>query len=504
MKPYTSRAEVKKSMSIQVFILTAAIILLSLTGRLLTNKKFSMSVILAYENKYPMKTEDITIRWKKESIPVSDYSVKKVTEQSILIDMLDITMLPEKAGSYRMEVLDRGGNVLLKDTIYVDRFGTAFSKMTGSFTGDEFVIMSGILFYLGLSLIMLLIFRRLKGPMAYSYEAILSCGVFLFSLFVLVIELPSCISHMRSPGLYPTWQLLDDVASGGSYFTIFTSPLLIIFSILLIISNIELLRHERPRFQNILGLLLGLITIVGEIIFYRMFSVLNQSLLPSLLLRRAIENVAGVIFAYLECILISSIINGLRAARHVPATDRDYILILGCGFRQDGTLPPLLQGRVDKAMEFWHRQKEETGKEAVIIPSGGQGKNEPMAEARAMYNYMINSGFPEEAIIQENQSANTYQNMAFSKKVIENREPAGSDPKVAFATTNYHVFRSGVWAGLADLKAEGIGSKTRWWFWPNAFIRECVGLLKNRLIPESVGLACLIAFFSVLTMLAYL
>ena len=46
-----------------------------------------------------------------------------------------------------------------------------------------------------------------------------------------------------------------------------------------------------------------------------------------------------------------------------------------------------------------------------------------------------------------------------------------------FSTTNYHVFRSGILANDAGLHADGIGKKTKWYFWPNAQIREFVGLL---------------------------
>ena len=30
------------------------------------------------------------------------------------------------------------------------------------------------------------------------------------------------------------------------------------------------------------------------------------------------------------------------------------------------------------------------------------------------------------------------------------------------------------------IEAEGIGSKTKWYFWPNAFIREFIGLLASK------------------------
>ena len=104
---------------------------------------------------------------------------------------------------------------------------------------------------------------------------------------------------------------------------------------------------------------------------------------------------------------------------------------------------------------------------------------------------------PGELIRPEAQSANTYQNMEYSGRIIQEINREG---KVVFATTNYHVFRSGVWAGLAGLPAEGIGSRTKWWFWPNAFMRETIGLLQNRWKQEILLLIILIAFFGTLSM----
>ena len=114
-----------------------------------------------------------------------------------------------------------------------------------------------------------------------------------------------------------------------------------------------------------------------------------------------------------------------------------------------------------------------------------------------MRRYLVSQNVPERAIRMEAQSANTFQNMAFSKKIVDELDPGS---KVLFATTNYHVFRSGLWSNLAGLHAEGIGSRTKWWFWPNAFMRECLGLLKKRWKQEIFLLALLIVFFGVLSM----
>ena len=114
-----------------------------------------------------------------------------------------------------------------------------------------------------------------------------------------------------------------------------------------------------------------------------------------------------------------------------------------------------------------------------------------------MRHYLIDQGIPPESIHPESESKNTYQNMAFSKKIIDQINANG---KVTFVTTNYHVFRSGVWAQQAGLQAEGIGSKTKWWYWPNAFMRECFGLLHKRWKQEILLLVLLIVFFGVLSM----
>ena len=95
---------------------------------------------------------------------------------------------------------------------------------------------------------------------------------------------------------------------------------------------------------------------------------------------------------------------------------------------------------------------------------------------------------------------NTHENMAFSAEIIRETGPEG---KTAFATSNYHVFRSGMLAREAGLEAEGIGSRTKWWFWPNAFMRETAGLLAKRWKQELLFLAALIVFFGLLSLVLW-
>ena len=97
------------------------------------------------------------------------------------------------------------------------------------------------------------------------------------------------------------------------------------------------------------------------------------------------------------------------------------------------------------------------------------------AEGEAMKNYLLEHNVPNEDILVENRAANTFENITFSKRLADSVMP---NAKLAFATTNYHLFRSGLIANEAGIKIDGIGSKTKWYFWPNAFLREFVGVMK--------------------------
>ena len=138
-------------------------------------------------------------------------------------------------------------------------------------------------------------------------------------------------------------------------------------------------------------------------------------------------------------------------------------------------------------------QQQQTGKKVVFVPSGGQGRNETMAEAEAMKRYLLSKGIPEERILPEDRSTSTSENMRFSRALIEQRDP---NARIAFSTTNYHVFRSGIIATQKDFCPEGMGGKTKWYFWPNAFIREFLGMIVYTRYTVAAILVLLIAIFT--------
>jgi Uncharacterized conserved protein len=209
-------------------------------------------------------------------------------------------------------------------------------------------------------------------------------------------------------------------------------------------------------------------------------------------------NLLAAFYLYFECMILGSIVADLLAARYVPEADKDYLIVLGCGLKRDGTPTPLLRGRLDLAADFYDRQLRENGKQARFVVSGGQGPDEVQSEAAAMRAYLLTRGIPDDRIIMEDQSKDTAENMRFSKQKIE----AAGLGKVAFFTTNYHVFRAGLKARRVKMRAVGMGAPTKWYFWPNAAVREFVGLLTEHRLKQGLLLIGLSAVYTALTIAA--
>ena len=91
--------------------------------------------------------------------------------------------------------------------------------------------------------------------------------------------------------------------------------------------------------------------------------------------------------------------------------------------------------------------------------------------------------------------------MKFSKEKIWALDP---EAKIAFSTTNFHVFRSGLFARRVKMRAVGMGAKTKWYFWPNAAVREFVGLLTEHRGKQALLLSGIAVVYAVLTVLVYL
>ncbi|MBR4318593.1 MAG: YdcF family protein [Oscillospiraceae bacterium] len=454
-------------------LLWLLLLMIALTGiSFLSIFIFGKSCTLEMEVHDP---EHVTVEYDETIVECVSQQVKN---QTLTLDFHGV-----QTGNTFVTVREQD-TILAEKVLYVHISGImTIDYYFGKCRGDIMFSVSAVL----ILLTALLMARRkyqsnLKKSM-YLYTNILLTGVIIFLTFVLIQQLLGIIWFGFSEENRSIVASLEQITLWGRTFSIWLLPFAMLISVIISISNLILMKREGIKFHNMLGLLLGFSICAGTLAPFFVYPLLdflgvnvhNQDSVL-FLIENTLEDIIAVFTAYLECILLGTVILGVKAAKHVPAFNKDYILILGCQITKDGKLTKLLQSRTDRAVTFAQMQKKATGKDLIFVPSGGKGNDEIIPEAEAIHNYLISIGIPEEQILVENQSANTEQNLKFSYRLIRKQK---KHAKIAFSTTNYHVFRAGCLAQSMKIPMEGIGAKTKTYFWINAFIREFVAVLNS-------------------------
>ncbi|MCI8537520.1 MAG: YdcF family protein [Oscillospiraceae bacterium] len=96
----------------------------------------------------------------------------------------------------------------------------------------------------------------------------------------------------------------------------------------------------------------------------------------------------------------------------------------------------LLRDRLDEALDYLEDHPDLT-----VVVSGGQGSNEPMTEARAMRDYLVEHGAAEDRILLEERSHNTWQNLKFSYALLREQGYEEQMDSVLVVSNGFHLAR---------------------------------------------------------------
>ena len=277
-------------------------------------------------------------------------------------------------------------------------------------------------------------------------------------------------------------RLAQDTQSEFLYFVVFAVGILVALTLLAgvfiliaisLASALVLLRRERWVPANFLSLSVGL----GLVLWMVLNALAMQA--PDSVLPVAFYGMlcVDILLFYLLLTFSNFVLSAFLYQLYSPLRRQDYIIVLGCGLLQGSEVSPLLAGRIQRAWKVYRRQVKRGQKPPVLVMSGGQGADEALPEAQAMKAYAVRLGVPEQDVLTESASKNTWENMLFS-------------------TTNYHVFRAGLYAKQAGLPAQGIGAKTKFYYWYNAVLREYLAVFVMHKKANAVCIAILLLLAS--------
>ncbi len=333
-----------------------------------------------------------------------------------------------------------------------------------------------------LILLFIFLFSYWKDPRKMINGLLFNMFVCSFLLFCFIVSFSSDLYFLRMAVVIPLIALF----------------LLIPFAIIALMFGLflnarVLMKREGRRLANSLTLLVAI-----GILLFMLLPIINPASLFSSHLQPIFAGISLITFYFF--IHLSNFLSAYFLYQfNRPKYNQDFIIVLGSGLIND-KVPPLLASRIQKAIDFYHRQAAVSTPPTIIL-SGGQGSDENLPEAEAMQRYAIEKGIPIEHTLQENRSVNTYQNMLFSKQIMDDIKQ-GETYNSIFTTNNFHLFRAGIYARLAGLNSQGIGSKTAFYYWPNAMIREYVAIVvlerkrHMKLIAPIIIMTILLALFS--------
>lgn len=160
----------------------------------------------------------------------------------------------------------------------------------------------------------------------------------------------------------------------------------------------------------------------------------------------------------------------LRASLGEPKETCDYVVVLGAKVRETGPSASLWD-RIYGARDYLEEHPN-----VIAIVSGGQGTDEPMTEAKAMYDELVKLGIDEDRLWIEDRATSTWENLNFSLNLIE--EKTGVRPeKLGIVSSEYHLFRASLFADACGVESVGIPAKTSVFTqYINHLMREVVGV----------------------------
>lgn len=324
------------------------------------------------------------------------------------------------------------------------------------------------------AIIILILFYRLY----YKQRRPIAGGILITVLLALFL-LGLCGYALISPLSPVIWVILGIVA-----LVFLMGPVLLLFSsIALMINGQRMVSREGTRVSNLLPLFLGLIMLAALLLFYTLPFFMNVNPVIPL-----IYSMLAIVVLFFGFLFISFANASALYYFNKPSYDEDFILILGCRVI-DGKVTPLLAKRLDRAIAFYEKQIEMTGKKAKFVVSGGKGTDESVSEASVMKDYLLSKGYNESDILVEDHSRDTRENMLFSKAIIDRLKP---NARGVFITSSFHVLRSSLYARDAGLDFTGIPAKTAFYYFPNAFLREFIGVLSMNRQTYAIVFAALV------------
>jgi len=152
--------------------------------------------------------------------------------------------------------------------------------------------------------------------------------------------------------------------------------------------------------------------------------------------------------------------------KQTPAQNADYVIVLGA--RVKGTSPMKEFGeRINVAYDYAIDNPK-----AELVLTGGQGKDELIAESLAAKNTLLSKGIKESRMLYEDKSTSTRENLIYALEVIE-ADGGSIDSDIVIVSSRFHLYRTSILAKeLGFSSTTYLGGNGLFVLLPHYYLRE--------------------------------
>ena len=168
----------------------------------------------------------------------------------------------------------------------------------------------------------------------------------------------------------------------------------------------------------------------------------------------------------------------VQYSKQSSTNSADAAVVLGAAvFRERPS--PVFRERINHAISLYQQ-----GQVKAIIFTGGVGTNDQISEGEAGRQYALSVGIPDEAILFESTSLNTFQNLENAQQIITDQ----GFRQVLIVSDPYHMRRAMTYAEIIGINAEPSPTTTSRYqsFWSRMrfLVREIYFMAHYQILPD--------------------
>jgi uncharacterized SAM-binding protein YcdF (DUF218 family) len=168
-----------------------------------------------------------------------------------------------------------------------------------------------------------------------------------------------------------------------------------------------------------------------------------------------IRGMRRVLVGLLVLVLAYFAVTTTLVARWMGKDERprvDAIVVLGAA-QYDGRPSAIYEARLEHAVDLWRQDVA-----PLMVFTGGKEPGDRFTEGGSGARWAVARGVPASAVLTEERSRTTYQNLAGARRLLERRDPGGRH-RIVVVSDPFHMFRAVRQA--ADLGMDAYPSPTR-------------------------------------------